>query len=384
MLVRRCAILALEPREALEFDLSVLFAGEQALASRVQWLALAAHLPAEVPLEIEDLAVLGALGETLWVERAPLDARHGQARIERLLQAGVLVADDPAFAGHRERDEVVRDTHWYAPAALAHFHGRWRGRRVGEDPRLSQFETIADMVSAYGAPPPAVAERSAPAARLALPDPPDGALDGPLLSRYTGRNYDPGAVLPLALASRLLQRGFGAQQVREVAPGTAALKKTSPSGGSLHPVGAYVLTPRVEGIAPGAWHYHPVEHALEPIAGLAAEGLFDRLRRCLADQHWFADAPLMVVLVARFGRNFWKYRNHAKAYRALLLDAGHLSQTFYLLAAEAGLPAFVTAAVDDGELEGLLSLDPLREGVLAICGCGQPTGGQTNVEFRPG
>lgn len=384
MLVRRCAILAIEPRESLAFDLSVLFAGDQALASTVQWLALAAHLPEEVPLESADLEVLGSVGESLWQERAPLDARYGKARIGRLLESGVLLADAPDFARHCERDQVVRDTHWYAPAALAHFHGRWRERRVGEDPRLSGFETIADMVAAYGAPPAAVAERVARDARLCLPEPPAGALDGPLRARYTGRNYDPVAELPLALASRLLQRGFGAQHVREVAPGTVALKKTSPSGGSLHPVGAYVIAQRVEGVPPGGYHYHPVDHALEPLAAFDPAGARELLRRCVADQHWFADAPMMVVLAARFRRNFWKYRNHAKAYRALLLDAGHLSQTFYLLAAEAGLPAFVTAAVNDAEIEALLGIDPLHEGVLAVCGCGPSSGGQETVEFRPG
>lgn len=383
MLVRRCAILVVEPREELEFDLSVLFAGEQALAARVAWLALAAHLPEEVPLEPGDLELLGAVGESLWQERAPLDARYGRERLERLLGAGLLVSDDPAHAGHRERDERIRETHWFGPSALAHFHGRWRGRNVSEDPRLSGFETIADMVAAYGAPPPEVAERADSAERLLLPPPAEGALDAALLARYTGRNYDPEAVLPLALVSRLLQRGFGAQQVREVAPGTVAFKKTSPSGGSLHPVGAYVITRRVEGVPPGVWHYHPVAHALEPVAPLDAATAPGLLRRCLADQHWFADAPLMVVLAARFRRNFWKYRNHAKAYRALVLDAGHLSQTFYLLAAEAGLPAFVTAAVDDGELETLLRIDPLQEGVLAVCGCGLPSGKEETVEFRP-
>src|SRR3546814_4882794 len=50
--------------------------------------------------------------------------------------------------------------------------------------------------------------------------------------------------------------------------------------------------------------------------------------RFVAGQHWFADAPMLVVLAARVRRNFWKYRNHPKAYRAIVLDAGHLSQTF--------------------------------------------------------
>ena len=60
--------------------------------------------------------------------------------------------------------------------------------------------------------------------------------------------------------------------------------------------------------------------------------------RAVADQDWFVDAPMLVVLAARVERNFWKYRNHAKAYRALLLDAGHLSQSFYTLATDDSFP----------------------------------------------
>ena len=44
-------------------------------------------------------------------------------------------------------------------------------------------------------------------------------------------------------------------------------------------------------------------------------------------------------MAPRWRRNFWKYRNHAKAYRALLLDAGHLSQSFGILGDFAHHPA---------------------------------------------
>jgi SagB-type dehydrogenase family enzyme len=104
--------------------------------------------------------------------------------------------------------------------------------------------------------------------------------------------------------------------------------------------------------------------------------------RMVADQDWFVDAPMMVVLAARVERNFWKYRNHAKAYRALLLDAGHLSQTFYLLATEAGMPAFVTAAVNEIDIERAFGLDPLKDMVVAVCGCGPASGAHDTVEMR--
>ena len=88
-------------------------------------------------------------------------------------------------------------------------------------------------------------------------------------------------------------------------------------------------------------------------------------------------------MAARFGRSFWKYRRHAKAYRALLLEAGHASQNFYLAATELGLGAFVTAAVNESDIEAAFGLDPLAEGVILINGLGARGRERAMTEFDP-
>src|SRR5262249_53935229 len=148
------------------------------------------------------------------------------------------------------------------------------------------------------------------------------------------------------------------------------LKKGAPSAGGLHATEAYLLIQRVDGVAPGLYHYHPVDHALEPIRAVDAADTAALARRFVAAQAYFVDAPAFVIPFARFRRNFWKYRNHAKAYRALVLDVGHLSQTMYLAATELGLAAFFTAAVNEADIEDAFGLDPLEEGVLAVSGFG--------------
>jgi nitroreductase len=55
------------------------------------------------------------------------------------------------------------------------------------------------------------------------------------------------------------------------------------------------------------------------------------------------------------------------------MDVAHLSQTLYLVAADLGLGAFVTAAINTANIEERLGLDGYREGVLAILGCGRPS-----------
>jgi putative peptide maturation dehydrogenase len=140
---------------------------------------------------------------------------------------------------------------------------------------------------------------------------------------------------------------------------------------------------RVIGLAPGLYHYHCVDHALEPISLLSAEQARDLALRAVAGQGYFADAPVQIALVCRFQRNFWKYRNHAKAYRVVILDAGHLSQTLYLAATDAGLGAFITAAINEIDIEQAFGLDPMMESPLAVCGIGIRAGVRESPEFDP-
>jgi len=89
------------------------------------------------------------------------------------------------------------------------------------------------------------------------------------------------------------------------------------------------------------------------------------------------------VLAARFDRSFWKYRDHDKAYSAILLDAGHLSQTFYLVCAELGLGAFVAGAVNDATIDDRLGLRRFQQGAIAICGCGHAAPSGLEPVFEP-
>ena len=98
---------------------------------------------------------------------------------------------------------------------------------------------------------------------------------------------------------------------------------------------------------------------------------------------WFADAHALCVLAPRFQRNFWKYRNHPKAYRVCILDIGHLSQTLLLSATEQGLGSYVTAAINEADLERAFGLTHWIDGPLAICGIGPRAGTMDTYELDP-
>jgi putative peptide maturation dehydrogenase len=395
MKIRRCAVLYIEPREELSMDWAALFAGASTLAASTRWLALAPHLDREIEVDAADLAAMGGISQTIWNPRSLYEERYGAECIARLLQHGLLVCDavpgdaapgdQATHASHaalRQRDETLRAQHWRPLSALAHTFSRWHDVRTETGMEAPSFQSLLDR---YGPPPPPAMELGTPGSALKLPAAAPGPLDDTLLQRYTGRNYDTAATLPLDVVARLLQRTFGAQQQRDVGPHANVLKKTSPSGGGLHSVEAFVLAQRIDGVAPGLYHYHPIDHELRPLQAMTPQQAGAAALQMVAEQKWLAEAPLQVVLVARLERTFWKYRNHQKAYRALSLDAGHLSQTFYLLATEAGMPAFITAAINDVDIERMLELDHLRHAVIAVCGCGPASAGErTTVELRYG
>jgi SagB-type dehydrogenase family enzyme len=154
--------------------------------------------------------------------------------------------------------------------------------------------------------------------------------------------------------------------------GLRAMRKRVPSGGGMHPIEAYPLVIDVEGLTPGWYHYRAHEHVLAPILTLAREDARARIERLAAGQRYFAGAAMIVALSLRFPRHHWKYARHARAYRVMLMETGHVGQTFYLAATELGLGAFFTAAINDADIDAELGLDGVEEGCVALLGCGFP------------
>ncbi|WHZ20274.1 MAG: hypothetical protein OJF55_002423 [Rhodanobacteraceae bacterium] len=385
MQVRRCAMVLVEPREAIDFDLAELALGETGVRERLGWLALAAHRDEEIPLDAAEVAALGTLSPGHWQSLDDLLQRHPRAVLDALLAKGLLIAQEPADEASRrfaQADDAVRAVHWRGLSAVAHRHTRWRDVDSEAVERLFADASSETMLERLGPAPPVVGERALPASRLHLEKPSPSPLDALADRRVTCRNYDP-APLSHDVFSAVLYRAFGARAVSDYAPGVQLLKKAVPSAGGLHAVEAYLLVQRVEGVPPGLYHYHPVAHALEPLRELDADTAASLARRFVAAQAYYAAAPVQIALVSRFERNFWKYRNHAKAYRAVILDAGHLSQMLYLAATEANLGAFITAAINEVEIEQAFGLEPMAEGPLAVCGFGVRAQQRVTVEFDP-
>jgi SagB-type dehydrogenase family enzyme len=196
---------------------------------------------------------------------------------------------------------------------------------------------------------------------------PDSEFVRVLMARKTHRKFSPGK-LPLASVSQLLSLTWGVTGSLSSATFGNLLHKTSPSGGARHPGEVYLMALDVDGLAPGIYHYHCQEHRLETIrSGPMRDKAW---QYCVRQQHP-RDAAALFLMTAVFPRTMWKYHT-GRAYRVVLLDAGHLCQTFCLVATWLGLAPFSTAAIKDTLIEKDLGIDGIRESVLYVAGVGLP------------
>jgi len=384
MQVRRCAVLWLEPRETAQFELDDLLSGGTGVVSQVRWFGHAPQFDEAIELPEDDVLVLGRLSPTDWVDDTALRRAHGDARIDALLRQGLLVDGSEAWRDHREADQRLRDQHWFGLSAVAHARSRWVGLDAAKEVEDAGVHTAEGLLKRYGSPPPMLLERGDAQARIRLPRAERTALDALLDRRSTCRNFDRSATLSQAVFSQVVERVFGARGQVHGAHDFHMLKKTSPSGGAMHPTEAYFIVHRVEGLAPGLYHYNAVEHALQPLAwDDIPEALEAFARLAVGGQRWFSDSPVQVALVPRFARNYWKYQNHPKAYRVGILDVGHLSQTLLITATELGLGAFVTAAINEIDIERAFGLTGYVESPIAVCGFGARAETMTTPELDP-
>ncbi|MFI5058110.1 MAG: SagB family peptide dehydrogenase [Candidatus Acidiferrales bacterium] len=186
-----------------------------------------------------------------------------------------------------------------------------------------------------------------------------------LLSRRTWRKFSNQPV-DLPTLGALLGLTWGVQGWIDIPRVGPLAIRTSPSGGSLHPIEAYLLVRNVRGLPPGLYHYDGSAHRL----ALLRRGANSRqLARYLEGQWWFGGASFLVFMTAVFARTQWKY-DYPRAYRAVLMEAGHFCQTFCLAATWLGLGPFCTIAFNDSSIERMLGVDGISESVLYAAGAG--------------
>jgi SagB-type dehydrogenase family enzyme len=192
-------------------------------------------------------------------------------------------------------------------------------------------------------------------------------LEQVLAVRRTVREFDRRPVLLADLAA-VVRGTWGRTGWLDAGSFGRVPLKTSPSAGSLHPIECYVLAWNVSGLPAGLYHY---DVASDELRRLRSGSLRAAAVKAASGQAWVGRAAFLCVMTAVFARTLWKYQIES-AYRVLWLDAGHLAQTFCLLATACGLGPFTTAAIQDTFLENLFGLDGVKEFPVYLCGAGVP------------
>ena len=269
-------------------------------------------------------------------------------------------SDQPATATDRA---MAAWTKWNPAAGFFHFttkDERFPASPEDADRQWQRYGPQAPMprpVKSYGK----HATVTLPAAKR------DGEFPNLLGARRTWREF---SLRPVELAdlATVLALTWGVQKWGRV-PGEGRIAlKTSPSGGARHPGEVYVLALRGKGLERGVYHYAADRHRLTRLAGGATRR---DVRAYLPGQPWYESAAVLLLMTAVFPREQWRY-HFPRAYRAVLLDAGHLCQTCCLVATWLGLAPFCSMAFPDSRIERDLGIDGVTESALYIAGLGMP------------
>ena len=289
-------------------------------------------------------------------EYAPSSLKRAVAE---LVRHSLLQREDQALpTGHAE---LAAWSEWNPAAGF--FHVSTKDLRFETDP-AKLFRALVRL--AKSKPIPLPIKRYAKAKQIPLPTPTtDNEFARVLIQRRTWRKFSVEAV-PFASLGHLLGLTWGIRHWVALPKIGSVAVKTSPSGGAMHPVEAYLLARNVAGLGAGFYHYNAADHHLEL---LRRGGTSRDIAKLLANQEWYGSAAFVVFLTAVFARTRWKY-DYARAYRAVLIEAGHLCQTFCLTATSLGLAPFCTMAFADSRIERALGIDGISESALYVAGAG--------------
>jgi SagB-type dehydrogenase family enzyme len=239
------------------------------------------------------------------------------------------------------------------------FHENSKNGRVGLALTQQSQEQVQDRMQQF--------HESLPYADCPSVDlpPPDEmpALGTPLRDVILGRRSSR-ALVPRAIAlpeaAALLHYSYGLVRENTYVKFPPRLRPI-PSAGALFPLEIYLYAARVEGLAPGLYHYSPTRncvHVLEgapPLEGIAAATLYPE---------YVSGAALVLFVTAVFERSTWKYGD--RGYRYALVEAGHFAQNVAMVASSLGLGAFSLGGYVDREVDDLLGIDGVTHSTLCM------------------
>jgi SagB-type dehydrogenase family enzyme len=205
-----------------------------------------------------------------------------------------------------------------------------------------------------------------PPRELPPPRRPDLSLWEAIATRRSCREFDDTPIDAADLAT-LLQAAYGVTHALEPDERRHALPlRAVPSGGALYPLELFVAALRIDGLAPGLYHFDPLKSALAVArVPLGADDVAQ-----LSTYPEIVGACAAVLFVAAvFGRTRFKYG--VRGYRFALLEAGHVGQNVVLAATALGLGAVPLGGYYDRLTDEFLGLDGVNESTVYTVAVGR-------------
>ncbi len=200
------------------------------------------------------------------------------------------------------------------------------------------------------------------AERITLPSPRalNASVGETLLQRRSRRDYT-GAAIDQEQLATLLHYACGVTGSLAGYGYRHLPLRTFPSSGGLQAPEVYLSIQAVTDIAPGLYHYHPIDNVLESMR----PGQHGSMLAALSfQQPYLATASVVFLITGCFERMRWKYGQ--RAYKYMCMDVGYLGQNLYLVAEAMGLGACAIAGFVDDAMEQLLEIDGRNEMILFL------------------
>jgi SagB-type dehydrogenase family enzyme len=150
--------------------------------------------------------------------------------------------------------------------------------------------------------------------------------------------------------------------------GTTLHARHTPSAGGLYPLELYLIVRSADQVPSGVHHYHPVTHGLEHLRAVDIPARY--ISYLFMNQAWFSRAAAIAVFTGVPHRTAKKYGD--RAYRYLLLEAGHAAQNLVSVASALRLGTCCGGGFFDDELAGLLLADIEQEVPIYAVAIGTP------------
>lgn len=153
---------------------------------------------------------------------------------------------------------------------------------------------------------------------------------------------------------------WATQGIKALRGKSYATLRTVPCGGARHEFETYLLVRNIAGLEPGAYHYLPMEYALEflhPVSDLE-----QTISDSLSGQSWAAKANVVFFWSMVPYRAEWRYGIYA--HRIALVDIGHVGQALYTACTGLGLGCCGIGAFSHEGCAKLFDLDGVEEYIV--------------------